>query len=108
MEKPNLKKLIPEIVRRLLFEEDIKRLILFGSTVQGTINKDSDLDLIVIKNSLTSKYQEMIRLRRMLKGLGIPIDLLVISSTEFDEKIKSTSNIYSWANKSGKIIYDSF
>lgn len=109
MEQKKLSRLIPEVVRRLLVEDHIRKIILFGSSAGGTLGKDSDLDLMVIKNDpSTDKYQEMIKLRRYLRGLGVPIDLLVINETEFNERIKSPSNVYYWANKTGKVIYDGF
>lgn len=106
MDKTRLKKLVPEIVKRILSEDGIERVILFGSSVEGNLTKDSDLDLLVVKETITNRYQEMIHLRRLLKGLGTPIDLLVIGHDDFQEKLHSPSNIYYWANKSGKVIYD--
>ncbi len=107
MDRASLKKVVPEIVRRLIAEDGVDKLILFGSVATGNYGPNSDIDLLVIKDHVTNKYKDTIYLRSLLKGLKIPIDLLVISHDDFDLKLKSQSNIYFWANRSGKVIYDS-
>jgi predicted nucleotidyltransferase len=101
-----MRQIMPEIVKRLISFDDISRLIVFGSVARHHQSEDSDLDLIVIRSQVKNKHHEMVELRRSLKGIGIPIDLLVIDENEYLEKIKSPSNVYYFASKEGKIIYD--
>ncbi len=107
MDKDYLKQQSPEIVKRLISFKGVKKLILFGSVSIGQQNKDSDLDIIVIKEKVSNRYQEMIDLRKSLGGLKIPIDVLLIDENSYLNRINSIGNIYYWANKNGRVIYDS-
>lgn len=104
----NIKEIAQEAVRRLLEEKNLSKIILFGSYVKNLQTKDSDLDILVVKKNVKSQVAEMRQMRRYLRGLGIPIDLIVVSEDEFNEKLKYPSNIYYWANKEGKVLYEGF
>lgn len=107
LDKLYLKQKSPEIVKRLISFEGVKKLIVFGSVSTGNQTKDSDLDIIVIKENVVNRYQEMIELRKSLKGLKIPIDVLLIDEHSFFDKINSIGSVYYWAHKNGKVIYES-
>lgn len=74
------------------------KIILFGSHAQGTPRSDSDLDLLVIEPDLADRNAEFVRLRRSLRGLGVPIDLILVSEDNVDE----------WRNVPGTLIHDAF
>ena len=99
------KKTIPEVVRRLLAFENIHRIIVFGSVATDSQSLDSDLDLLIVKDANVNKYQDIVQFRKVLKGLGLPIDILVIEKNEFQERLEYPSNVYYWANKNGKVVY---
>jgi len=61
------------------------RVVLFGSHARGTAHANSDLDLLVIEDEVENTYQETARLRRALRGLGVPVDIIVISEAEAAE-----------------------
>lgn len=102
-----IKKILPEIVKRLISFEGVQKIIVFGSIIEKKQTPDSDLDLIIVKESIKDRYRDMVDMRKSLRGLEIPIDVLVIDELDFNKRILSPSNAYYWANKSGKVIYDS-
>lgn len=55
------------------------RVILFGSHARGSADSQSDLDFLVIEPEVEDRHAEMVRLRRSLRGLGVPVDVLVVS-----------------------------
>jgi uncharacterized protein len=58
-------------------------VILFGSFAAGTANDKSDVDLLVVEPELGSRREETARLKRALKPLGIPVDVIVISQKTY-------------------------
>ena len=72
------------------------RVILFGSYARGDAGSDSDLDFLVIEPSLSSRRREMVRLRHVLRPLGIPVDVLVTSAATFEK----------WADTPGTVLYE--
>jgi predicted nucleotidyltransferase len=72
------------------------KVILFGSHAQGRARPDSDLDLLVVERDLPDRTAEFVRLRRSLRGLGVPIDLILVSEANVDE----------WRDVPGTLIHD--
>src|SRR3989304_258249 len=56
-----------------------RRIIVFGSYVWGETDVDSDLDiLIVAREPVSNPRKESVRIRRELKGMRMPMGILVI------------------------------
>ncbi len=58
------------------------KVILFGSHARGNPRAGSDLDFLVIEPEVDGRHREMVRLRRSLRGIDAPIDVLVYSEQE--------------------------
>ena len=100
-------KIIEEIVRRILSVARPERIILFGSAATGEMTGDSDIDLLILENSPPNTRNESVRLRKTLRGLGFPFDLIVMSSERFEDTKNVIGGIAYPANKYGKVIYES-
>ena len=46
-----MRKLIQEVVERIKTEYQPEKIILFGSYAYGTPNEDSDIDLLIVKDT---------------------------------------------------------
>lgn len=79
-------------------------VILFGSYAQNNQRPDSDLDLLVVKPVVVNRRAEMVRLRRALKPLGIPVDVLVISKRVFEEWRDTPNTILCVAATEGRVL----
>lgn len=97
--------LIQEIVRRVVATSAPQKIILFGSAASGELTQDSDIDLLVIKADASDPLRESVRLRRALRGLGYPFDVIVISEQWFEESKDLVGGIAHPAHKYGKVIY---
>ena len=75
---------LPEITRRILAVSNPRRIILFGSYARGDSGPDSDLDLLVILDEVDSPRAESINLRRSLRGLLVPVDILVATPEQIE------------------------
>jgi predicted nucleotidyltransferase len=96
-----------EIVERLE-PVDAKKIILFGSYAYGTPNENSDLDLCIIKDNYSNKWDEISKIRKSLKSIRIPKDIL-LSTTEYFQTHSDDNWIntaYYDANKYGKVLYE--
>jgi len=76
---------ILELVERLKSVFDPCTIYLFGSQVQGSTQKDSDFDvMVVIPHSDETHYQRAKRSYTALMGFGHPVDVLVYTQEEWD------------------------
>lgn len=98
---------IQEAVRRLVVAAHPLKIILFGSRARGDAREDSDLDLLVIEREVTDRVAEMVRLNRVLKGLILPVELVVISERMFEEWSNTPGTIYYEAKREGEVLYES-
>jgi predicted nucleotidyltransferase len=98
-----------EITRRIIKEIDVERVILFGSRARGDDRPGSDLDLLIIqKGEFTAKksrWEEIIRIRKALRGFKIPKDILIYSESEIDYWKDSLNHIIPTCLKEGKVLY---
>jgi uncharacterized protein len=97
---------ITEIVQRILNVAAVERIILFGSAANGTMTPDSDIDLLVLKEAPENTRDESIRLRKALRGMKIPIDIIVMSSRRFEETKSVIGGLAYPANKYGRVVYE--
>jgi uncharacterized protein len=101
--------LIDKIVKNLVNGLHPEQIILFGSYAYGEPNEDSDLDLlIVVKESDEASHRRAQKAYRSLRPmcLTMPVDLIVITQAEVEEKRTVPSSFVSRAVHYGKVLYD--
>jgi predicted nucleotidyltransferase len=82
-----------------------QRIVLFGSYARGDAGEDSDMDLLVIEEHVSNRAHEMVRLRRLLRPLRIPVDVLVYSADEVTRLGTQPGSALYWALREGKTVY---
>ena len=82
-----------------------QKILLFGSYARGDATADSDLDLLVIADEVNDRASEMVRLRRLLRPLRVPADVLVYSADEVSRWGAQTGTALYWALREGKVVY---
>jgi predicted nucleotidyltransferase len=82
------------------------KIVLFGSYAREQAHEDSDLDVLVIKREVKDRRQEMVRLRRVLLPLRIPVDLIVVSEQEVREWGDLPGTALYPALNEGRVLYD--
>lgn len=97
---------IESVVQVIVEGYEPMKIILFGSYAYGHPTKDSDLDLLIIKDGEASGIQRNRRVRNILKDFSIPIDVIVKSSQEFEMLKDVIGTVIYPANKYGKVVYE--
>jgi len=105
-------RITPEKVRaavdRVVEACNPRRIILFGSCASGNVGRDSDLDLlVVIDRIIDNPRKESVRIRRALKGLLIPVDIVVIEEERLTDLAEVPGLVYREAVRNGKVVYES-
>ena len=98
--------LIEEIVRRGLSVAKPDKIILFGSAATGEMNRDSDIDLLVVERNPGDRRKESVEVSDALRGMGFPFDVIVITSDWFEASKTVIGGIAYPANKYGRVIYE--
>jgi predicted nucleotidyltransferase len=82
-----------------------ERIVLFGSYARGDARAESDLDLLVIESEVEDRAREMVRLRRVLRPLRLPVDLLVFSAADVARWGQEPGGVLYWALREGRTVY---
>lgn len=102
----NLTQQLTEITRRIVATSNPDKIILFGSYARGKATADSDLDLLVIVPQAQHLRQESLRVRRSLRGLLTPVDIVVATSEQIKRLGNTAGLIYQSALEEGKVLYE--
>lgn len=94
MDKTIIEQKIKEVTAKIVREFSPEKVILFGSWAWGNPGPDSDVDLLVIRDSAKPRIERQMELRDSLRDAGIPMDLLVYTPSEIKEKIEKDRNLF--------------
>lgn len=84
-----------------------EKIILYGSVARGDFTKDSDIDILIIKDGVDKikphlRVYQALRMMRPLTG----IEPKVYSSKEFAYRIKNDDFYLKEAVRQGKVLYE--
>jgi predicted nucleotidyltransferase len=96
---------IDAAIRTLAEAAKPERILLFGSYGRGDAREDSDLDLLVIESRVVDRASAMVRLRRALRPLRLPVDVLVCSTADVERWGRQPGSALYWALREGKTVY---
>jgi uncharacterized protein len=97
---------INEIVNRIALRFNPDKIIMFGSYAAGNSNFDSDLDLIVIKDTDLPRHKRSFDIQKSLIGSMIPMDILVYTNKEYEQEKNEKYSFLNSAIKTSKILYE--
>jgi len=102
-----MQKQIEEIVKRIIDNYKPEKIILFGSYAYGIPTKDSDLDLLIVKDSSLPRPKRAREIRKYLWGISeIPKDIIVYTQKEIDDWKEVEEAFVTKIVKKGKILYE--
>ena len=97
---------LDEIVRRVVEVAQPERIVLFGSAARGDMTRHSDVDLLIVKDGADA-LELMSRIYRRLRGVGVPVDALVVSAADVARYRDSHALIIKPALREGRTVYES-
>jgi predicted nucleotidyltransferase len=97
---------IKELTNRIVIQYHPDKIVLFGSYAEGTQQVDSDLDILIVKDTNQPLHQRGFELRMSLIDLAIPIDLLIYTNSEFMKEKANPNSFLHTALKKSEILYE--
>ena len=83
-----------------------EQIILFGSHARGEAHPHSDVDLLVVFSECADKRKAAIEIRRVLKDMPVPKDIIVSTPDELNRKRDWIGSVLRYAQREGMILYD--
>jgi len=97
---------LSEIVRRLVQAVDPDRIILFGSRARGDHRPDSDVDLLLIRQSTLPPHRRVIPAYKAMTGLLVPTDILWRTPEEVQDWSQVRNHVTARALREGRVLYE--
>ncbi len=97
--------IIDDLVSKLkkFYKPDL--VILFGSMARGDFTEESDLDLLIVKNTKKSPIWRRVEVRKIL-STETPLDVIVYTHSEFKRLRESGSAFIKEILAKGEIVYE--
>jgi predicted nucleotidyltransferase len=99
------KKVLDEIVQRVVEAAQPDKIILFGSAARGEMRPKSDIDLLVIKSGKFNYWKLLTAIDRHLSGDFPAVDVVLATPEDIQRYGDSPYLIYYPALREGKVIY---
>ena len=97
--------LLNEIVRKIVENFKVEKIILFGSYAWGKPREWSDIDLLVILESKLHPRQRRIKIKDVCQPDFIPMDILAMTSEELQSRLDKKDWFYKKILKQGNVLY---
>ncbi len=100
-------KSIDQIVKVLLEKYQPEQVILYGSLAKETAHEDSDIDLLIVKETSDSPLERRVFVRRLVSNPArrVPFSPLVITPDELASRLEMGDPFYQEIMQTGKVLY---
>jgi len=104
----DIKTLLSEIVERLKNEYKPIKIILFGSYAYGKPGEDSDIDLLILKNTSRRRVDRFIEVKKIIYNPNrkIPVSPLVYTPEELEERLRIGDDFVKEILQKGIVLYE--
>jgi len=100
------KSIIIKVVRQIAETIDPDKVYLFGSYASGKASEDSDIDILVIKDTLEPRCKRSIAIQKLLIGSKIPADIVVYTNDEFEKEISNRFSFIYATIQNAQLMYE--
>ncbi len=101
------RKLINEVIGKIVTEYRPEKIILFGSYAHGTPNRDSDIDLLIIKKTTERPIDRRVAVSKIVSDpkLRIPIESIVLTPEEIKTRQEIGDQFIEEISTRGELLY---
>ena len=83
------------------------RVVLFGSQARGDAHGGSDFDVLIIEPAVADVAAESVRLDARLRGLGVPVDVVVLDAETARQHAAVRGTMVGRALREGQVLVES-
>ena len=104
----HIQTVIDRMIERLIAEYTPLKIVLFGSYAYGHPSADSDIDLLIIKETPDDFIDRWGEAQRILTGTHrfIPVETLVMTPEEVEDRLAVGDHFIRDILKRGTVLYD--
>jgi predicted nucleotidyltransferase len=101
------KEVIQNVLQKLITHYAPRKVILFGSHAYGSPGSDSDVDLLIIKETEERFIDRWVTVQRILTGThpSLPVETLVLTPGEIEKRMAIGDQFVEEILKKGKVLY---
>ncbi len=101
-------KILNEIVEKLQREYKPLKIILYGSYAYGNPNVDSDIDLLILKNTNERNVDRFVKVKKIIYNpkRKIPVSPLIYSPDEVKERLRIGDDFIKEILNKGVTLYE--
>ncbi|MFH1564201.1 MAG: nucleotidyltransferase domain-containing protein [Nitrospirota bacterium] len=103
--RDKVKEEVKKIVERLKSNYAPEKVILFGSLADGRARSESDIDLIIIKQTKEKPWERTARVDAFISH-NMPVDLLVYTPEEIEERLMMNDFFVKEVLEKGRVLYE--
>jgi len=98
---------ISRIVEKIITDYAPQKVILFGSYAYGDPNLDSDIDMLIIKETSERFLDRWMMIHRIITGLhrSLPVEPLVLTPQEVENRLAVGDQFIVEILEKGKVLY---
>ncbi len=99
---------IRDIVHTIITGYRPRKIILFGSYAYGDPDEDSDIDLLIIKDTDKRPLDRWIEVKRLVRDRSrrAPVSPLVLTSKELEERLEIKDFFLQEVLEKGQVLYE--
>ncbi|HHT9125821.1 MAG TPA: nucleotidyltransferase domain-containing protein [Candidatus Brocadiia bacterium] len=107
VEDKRIRKVINDIAERIKEGYKPSKIILFGSYAYGKPHRDSDIDLLVVKETQDRPIDRRVTVRRIVSDVrrGFPFSAIVVTPKELNRRLEIGDQFFKEITTRGEVIY---
>lgn len=101
-------RVIRAVVKQIAEKFQPEKIVLFGSYAYGKPRPESDVDLLVVMETSLRSRQQRLEISRALSPRPFPLDIIVRTPKELEERIALGDIFLREIMTQGKVVYEQY